>query len=316
MKGALLEAERALAEAEPPSGVTWRSGDTNGDGREEIVVRTDALSVTLNPELGGSITELGYLPRALDLGDVFGRRPEVYHAELGAAGDHAAGRAVQSTASVKEAGLERLLAYDDYRRASLLLDGLLDGAEPVDPLMPWSGPCTALAVARFRAATTSVAGGVAVSLALEPADDRGLRVDKRVTVRGSTVHASYRIARADGASLSGRWVVQWNLALTAGEAPGRYLTLPDRPHLATRGRTTAVSEVALVDEWAGVEARLRWSPGAELAWAPVETVSASEGGYERIYQGTALVLVWEGPAGGGHHPEEWDLWTELTIVPR
>ena len=110
--------------------------------------------------------------------------------------------------------------------------------------------------------------------------------------------------------------MQWNLALTAGEAPGRYLTLPDRPHLATRGRTTAVSEVALVDEWAGVEARLRWSPGAELAWAPVETVSASEGGYERIFQGTALVLVWEGAAGGRHHPEEWDLWTELTIGPR
>ena len=50
--------------------------------------------------------------------------------------------------------------------------------------------------------------------------------------------------------------------------------------------------MSLVDEWAAVEARLRWSPPAELAWGPVETVSVSEGGFERIYQGTALLLVW------------------------
>ena len=48
----------------------------------------------------------------------------------------------------------------------------------------------------------------------------------------------------------------------------------------------------MVDEWAAVEAQLAWSPAAELGWGPVETVSLSEGGFERIYQGTALLLVW------------------------
>ena len=48
----------------------------------------------------------------------------------------------------------------------------------------------------------------------------------------------------------------------------------------------------LVDEWAGLEARLEWIPPAELAWGPVETVSVSEGGFERIYQGTAYLLTW------------------------
>jgi alpha-amylase len=48
----------------------------------------------------------------------------------------------------------------------------------------------------------------------------------------------------------------------------------------------------MIDEWAAVEARLQWSPAAELGWGPVETVSLSEGGFERIYQGTALLLVW------------------------
>jgi len=53
-----------------------------------------------------------------------------------------------------------------------------------------------------------------------------------------------------------------------------------------------VSEVTLVDEWLELQARLSWTPGAELAWAPVETVSVSEAGFERLYQGIALLLAW------------------------
>jgi alpha-amylase len=73
------------------------------------------------------------------------------------------------------------------------------------------------------------------------------------------------------------------------------------------------TEVTLVDEWAAVEARLRWNPAAELAWGPVETVSLSEGGFERIYQGTALLLVWPVDVGAD---EERILETALTVARR
>ncbi len=63
----------------------------------------------------------------------------------------------------------------------------------------------------------------------------------------------------------------------------------------------------------GVEARLGWSPAAELAWGPVETVSLSEGGFERIYQGTALLLVWRLDLGPD---EERTLETALTLARR
>ena len=83
-----------------------------------------------------------------------------------------------------------------------------------------------------------------------------------------------------------------NLALTAGDAPGRYLTAPGRPSLGSTGRERGAGGVTLVDEWIGVRVRLEWAPAAELAWGPVQTVSVSEAGYERIYQGTALLVVW------------------------
>ncbi len=56
--------------------------------------------------------------------------------------------------------------------------------------------------------------------------------------------------------------------------------------------------------------RLSWNPAAELAWGPVETVSVSEGGFERIYQGLALLLVWQLGV------ERRALEVTLTVMPR
>jgi alpha-amylase len=107
--------------------------------------------------------------------------------------------------------------------------------------------------------------------------------------------------------------VQWNLALTAGHATDRYLDLAGHPTLGSSGRASDLAGVSLVDEWAGVEARLQWSPAAELAWGPVETVSLSEGGFERIYQGTALLLVWPLDVGSN---EERTLEAAVTVARR
>jgi hypothetical protein len=304
VKGALLEAEQGLADAGARPG--WRAGDLNGDGRVEVAVRTPVLAVTVNPDEGGTLTELGVLSRGLDLADVLARRPETYHAEVrDPAG--APSRAVHEDAAARPAGLAALLAYDTFRRASLL-DGLLDGDGEVDPVSPWDAARVALGRARFRHTVTDTPEGVVVALAL---DGVPVAVDKRIRICSSLVEARYRLGSPAGPPLVGRWAVQWNLALTAGDAPGRYLTLPGRPSLASTGATDAVTEVTLVDEWARVQARLAWSPGARLAWGPVHTVSVSEGGFERIYQGLALLLTWR--LGAAAAPLEGP-WTSLTVA--
>jgi alpha-amylase len=47
-----------------------------------------------------------------------------------------------------------------------------------------------------------------------------------------------------------------------------------------------------VDEWQGVSVTLT-APRAQEFWiTPIETVSESEEGFERIYQGSQIVAVW------------------------
>jgi alpha-amylase len=300
VKSALLEAERGLDSIVGVSAGA-RSVDADGDGADEVLIRTAELSVVVAPARGGSVTELAYLPRALDLADVLTRRQEAYHAQLTARAEPRpdGARTIHDAPAHKEAGLAARLAYDRFRRASLL-DGLFAAGEPLDAVAPWSAAQAALGDARLSHSIERVEDGAVTTLT---SADAASRLVKRVSVSGGTVRADYRLEATPGT----RWAVQWNLALTAGDAPGRYLTLPDRPSLATSGRVENVETVTLVDEWIGVRARLTWSAGATLAWGPVETISVSEAGFERIYQGLSLLLTWP------LDTRETELWTAVTV---
>jgi 4-alpha-glucanotransferase len=302
VKSALLDAERRLDDAAPAvAAAAAHVMDANGDGRDEILVRTPALALTIDPALGGALTELACLPRALDLADVMTRRPEAYHEQVRRrhlTESGAGARTIHDVPVSKEDGLDTLLAYDVCRRASLL-DGRVPAGIPLDAVAPWpAGGGSPAARSRFDVQERE--GSVTITFAAAAG------TAKRIVVRGATVRAEYRLEPAP----PGRFAVQWNLALTAGEAPGRYLSLPGRPSLGSRGRTHEARAVTLTDEWIGVDARLGWSDGAELACGPVETVSVSETGFERIYQGIALLLTWPVPSGGG------DVWTEITVAAR
>jgi hypothetical protein len=45
-------------------------------------------------------------------------------------------------------------------------------------------------------------------------------------------------------------------------------------------------------EFLKVALTLDFEPEARLEWAPVETVSLSESGVERVYQGTSFLIGW------------------------
>jgi 4-alpha-glucanotransferase len=316
VKTALLEAERSLVEAGAAPGVSWTREGGNGDGRADVCVRTSALAVTLKPDAGGMITELGYFPAGLDVADVLARRFETYHDQVrarAAANPSASARTIHEAATAKEDGLDALLAYDELRRGSLIEGFFEDDAMPLDPVAPWALARAVVGRERLDGVVQTVTDGVAVVLARAPTPEAPLAVEKRVTIRDATIEVRYRLRPVPGQRLTGRWAVQWNLALTAGNAPDRYLDLASRPSLSSSGRVEALSAVALVDEWAGVEATLRWNPAAELAWGPVETVSVSEAGFERIYQGTALLLVWGLDVGPD---DERELVATLTLARR
>jgi alpha-amylase len=62
--------------------------------------------------------------------------------------------------------------------------------------------------------------------------------------------------------------------------------------LASLGELKDVLEVHLIDEWIGFEIILKTDRPGDLWRFPVETISLSESGFERIFQGSCLLFYW------------------------
>jgi alpha-amylase len=57
------------------------------------------------------------------------------------------------------------------------------------------------------------------------------------------------------------------------------------------GEKKGVSGLKLIDEWKGFSVSLGLEKEGKLYWFPIETVSQSEGGFERTYQGSCFIFA-------------------------
>jgi 4-alpha-glucanotransferase len=70
--------------------------------------------------------------------------------------------------------------------------------------------------------------------------------------------------------------------------------------------------VSLTDEWLDLTAGLSWSRPGGLWCYPIETVSQSEGGFEGVYQSSAVVPHWHVTAD---ETGRWEVQIRLVMEP-
>jgi alpha-amylase len=80
--------------------------------------------------------------------------------------------------------------------------------------------------------------------------------------------------------------------LGGGSNPAAFWDLDGErlPH-DSAGSRAGVSRLRSGNDFVGIELETRVQPPADAWIAPIETVSNSEAGFERVYQGSALVLA-------------------------
>ncbi len=115
-----------------------------------------------------------------------------------------------------------------------------------------------------------------------------------------------------GAGAAGGAGLEMVLNLMAPASPDRYFAFGvERRPLGWQGVVPG-PELTLVDEWQKVTAKLV-APGAAEFWiAPIETVSESEDGFERVYQGSQILAVWPLALEAGKDP--WQAQVELQVT--
>ena len=299
--------------------------DLNGDGDEEVIVKNPETVLLLSSR-GGSLLEMDYRPKAFNILATLTRRQEGYHRKIldgrsETRDTHT--RTIHEMFDSKEGGLDRYLFFDSYRRASFL-DHFIAGRIDAESLRRCQYQEEGDFVNEpYEIEIREQEGGQELlfsRLGSLRKKGRGhpIKVEKRflLSLSQSAVKAIYRITYQGEERQQTNFGIEMNINLLAGDAPDRYYHIPghrleDRK-LASLGECRDISEVDLVDEWTGMKVVLKMDRKGHLLRFPIETVSLSEGGFERIFQGSCLLSYWPLELSPG---EEFKVTIELGIYP-
>ncbi|MCW3489307.1 alpha-amylase/4-alpha-glucanotransferase domain-containing protein [Dethiobacter alkaliphilus] len=283
--------------------------DFDYDGAEEVLVSGPELGFVVAPAQGGSLLELDFKPRRFNLFDVLSRRQEPYHCNIFemAQGQCSTDeiKTIHHITRVKEAGLENLLVYDNYRRASLI-DHFYPPGTTIEEL---SGGPGAADIGDFTGAVYELQGANANTAAQVGLSRNGtvllngtaqpVRVSKTVgyTPQSGEIRYEYTLENSGDSPLETMFAVEFNITFLAGQAPDRYYSSPGRQlanaRLDSRGELHQTRQFGLTDEWLGISTEFSFELPATVWRMPIETVSQSEDGMERVYQGSTLMPAWE-----------------------
>jgi hypothetical protein len=108
-----------------------------------------------------------------------------------------------------------------------------------------------------------------------------------------TLAVETTLAHTGGPALSAVLDEEWNLMLLGGGGnPAAHWTVAGaRTAHDAPGEAQASAALSSGNDYLGIALTTTSAPQAAAAWAPIETISNSEGGFERVYQGSSLHLV-------------------------
>jgi alpha-amylase len=300
--------------------------DYDADGAEEILISSRRMSALFRPADGGTLGAFDFRPAAVTLINSIQRRREAYHAHLRDSkhGDSGAVASIHDRAGAREEGLDRFLNYDrwarnafrllvfspertleDYQTVRLEENGALAGGAYT---IREAGPAR-LSLACEASAGPGWPGSLAGKLCCVKhfsfaEDDRGCRI-------GCSVELG-----ASGPPLQTMIGLEIIINFLAPEEPDRYFDTMEGRHplrwtAALAGTQNGATSLRLVDEWQNVAATIE-APGASQVWiAPIETVSESELGFERVYQGSQILMLWPAELGAA----TWNGEASLHVEP-
>ena len=305
-----------------PSWIEIEQGDFDKDGNEEVMLNTELLNLFIDPVDGGRLVELDWKPRSFNLTNALTRRREGYHEKVLQAAKEAAPatqsgevRTIHDRVVVKEEGLQHHLQYDWYTRGSLLDHFIETGVDLASFMKSEYYEAGDFVLGAYAAKVRKQKDAVAVMLEREGnVEGLPVRVRKEVSLRGSDggFIVRYELANQGNEELNTTFGSEFNVTLLAGNAHDRYYDIPghvlDKRNLASIGETNNVSQVDLVDEWLKIRFIMEFTQPAILWRAPVETVSQSEAGFERVYQSSMVMPLWRISLGPG---KTWE--TEIRV---
>ncbi len=298
---ALVQADAMLDEAEGLTGIGIESNDYDCDGAEEVILESRILSIFVKPSLGGMIAEIDFKPRAFNATNVLSRHKEAYHSEIADAilGTEAIqATSIHSGMKAKEAGLEQHIVYDWYRHGCMI-EHFLDTSSREHP-PNWDKGFDDIGnfvTSPFEWGWNEKKGLLQMTC-IGSVHGKSIRMTKELIVSAEKgdLKVTYLLTNESGELLRFRFASEWAFHLLAPDAPDRYYESDGQklawPAMNSNGSLAHASNIRLVDEYLKLAIGIHAARADEIVRYPIETVSMSEGGFERMFQGSIIMPVW------------------------
>ena len=285
----LLNAE-SMAEKQLGEDVSVEEGDIDCDGFRDICISRGDITAFFTED-SGALIELSSKGKQVNVLDVLTRRPEAYHSRISETSQNDSGETKTihdpGRLGAKESGITDYLIYDNYRRASLL-DHFFDYNIGLDDLMrseydekgDFIGSPYLLERINERQA-------LGVRLSREGlVSGNNVKIDKSVLFKKSGIRVDYLIE----GSHNGIFATEFNLSFLGSPYPsihagGKALFMKDK------GEHCDVRSFYIKDKFLNMKLEFSFDEKVDVWHYPIETVSLSEGGAERLYQGTACLFM-------------------------
>ncbi|MCA9202645.1 MAG: DUF1926 domain-containing protein [Planctomycetales bacterium] len=271
--------------------------DFNFDARQEIRLSNDKLTCLFAPSAGGQMYELDVRSICHNLLATLARRPESYH-RLVRGGAEAGGIAsIQQEIIFKQQGLEERLHYDAHPRKSLI-DHFYDNEATLESVQ--SGEAVErgdFATGVYESRVRRSPDRIQVQLSREGnAWGLPIRITKAVTSQAgsNTLEIAYLLEDLPKDQVL-HFGVELNFAGLPSGAEDRFFHRARGERLGHLGTALDLHEIeslGMVDQWLGIDVRLRVNRPTSLWTFPIETVSQSEGGYELVHQSVVMMPHW------------------------
>jgi hypothetical protein len=274
----LVKASRPAVGAAAVDAPIVTEADFDLDGLPELVLDSDKLFVVLDAGDGATAPEIDSKPGAINVVNSIMRRHESYHKKLHARASQLISAeetwSIHDRVRVKEEGLERLLIYDRHERSCFRTYLFGAGKTLADYAR------LELEEDRDVAAGPWQRNGLAFSRS-------GVR--KEFSMKGAAL--SCALAARDAPARIGLELI---FNLMAPDAHDRYFETGGlRQPLRWQGEINFATELWLRDWYLGVSIHITVEPAATWWITPNYTVSQSEDGFEKVYQGSMILPWWE-----------------------
>jgi len=303
----LVRAETLVDQLTPDGSLPCvESLDYDAHGDLELLFSAPEYQALLKPSDGATLASFDFRPSDATLINSMQRRPEAYHSRLreAASTTPASGSAVSihDQVRVKEPHLERFLRYDRFPRHSFRLLMFDSSRTAGDYEALQLNELAGLASGAFEIRHSSAnSADLALEQALpefaaDPANPPRLTVTKHFLFgpapQGCEVSCDVSLTISAPLARPVYIGIESVINLLAPTEPDRFFEAPSGHQNLRFSGTLPAPLLRMEDGWQRLRVTLH-APGCEEFWiAPIETVSESEGGFERVYQGSQILALW------------------------